>query len=302
MPKETTQTENDQVEDSSASSDKFTNDSSGALNSTTEDAPTEWLNKDAQDDEEENNGDGDDEERTYTKEELNKLDLTFQQSPRFQKLQTKNDDLFRKNVELEARLKVTKSLEQVLEEDDDAQTPDLDYTDVTTLTPDGVIESFNSDPVSFMGNLARQVRSEVMTEVKTLNAATKAEVKQANEQSKVQKVYEKYEKDNPDFVTMWDNGEINTYMDENPGLTPMAAHKMMTLDSTIDAKVNEKLEEMTKKRRTTNKEPARTIGGGPQNGSSRVTKGVSPDLQDTKAHGGQLSVLTRRSLARTKGG
>jgi hypothetical protein len=140
-----------------------------------------------------------------------------------------------------------------------------------------------------MGDLNQQHNTRVQGE----NLQT-----QKNHETEVRNFYAKYEEDNPDFVTGWNDNSIQDYMKENPGLTPVAAHKLMKADkdtaSAVETALNKERANIKAKR------TARSIPGGPQGGAVVSQEKESADLTDTKEHGGLIGVLAARSRARTR--
>jgi hypothetical protein len=253
--------------------------------------------------------DGADEDKTYTAEELKKLDATFQDSPRFKELMKERTNLKASRIKSDAQVSaLSDQVTNLTNLVSGKQTPNQQvqnspaFTDITTMTDEKIIESFESDPKGFLTNFAIQLSTEIQNTIGAQFNAHNQKTAQVTSEGKVQKLYDDYEKANPDFVEMWEENQIQDYMDENPGLTPIAAHKLMKSDSKsssqedIDKAVKAAREDERKKIKS--KHNVRVIGAGGHD-SANARNGKTPaDLANTKQHGGLTSVLAARSAAR----
>jgi hypothetical protein len=117
----------------------------------------------------------------------------------------------------------------------------------------------------------------------------------------ISKTYEAYAKANPDFDEMWDAGEIQSFMEKNPGHNAISAHQALTVDQRIaDAKAQAEKDALAKIRadlRTKGK--AAVLGSGPSGQVANPDQ--DQDLKDPKKFGGMYAVLARRSAARRAG-
>jgi hypothetical protein len=177
------------------------------------------------------------------------------------------------------------------------------------MTDEAIIESLESDPKGFLANFAQQVVTEAENRFNATTKQNQAKANQTQQEKAIDDLYADYESKNPDFVVMWDEGKIQKFMDENPGHTPISAHQVITATKTaedlknsqetlIKEAVDKAVGEATKNFKA--KRSSRTIAAGPGGGSQAANEGTPADLADTKEHGGLMSVLTRRSLAREK--
>ena len=291
---------------------------SADLISTTEFSAPEPDEKEtpAEDKEKEKSADGK-KIKELSEEEIEELDATFQQSPRFQELITQKNDAREAQAKADAKNEVLSQQLQALTETvkslggskKGTENSDPGYKDILKFSDEEIIENFESDPKGFLSNFAQQVMHEITTNLETKGQQKEQLTqKQAQEQA-INELYADYENKNPDFVEMWDNGTIQEYIQANPGNTPISAHQIIKATKIQESSTTSREDEIKKAvdaavaQATKNfkaKNSSRTISAGPGSGSQTVTKGIPPDLADTKQHGGLMQVLTRRSLAREK--
>lgn len=246
----------------------------------------------------------DEEAQAFTKEELARLDATFQDSPRFKQMQNIVTDLRDRLVKAETKTEMLEKQvgEKTTTKDDDSEDQKMSYTDIMELSEDEISSQFDKNPKAFLANFGRQIYSEIMAEVQQTQQLRDREAKQKTAEERIQDRYKKYEKDNPDFKEMWESGEIQTYMDDNPGETPISAHRALTEESRIKSAVDDAVKTAVKdtEKKVKTKKSAKVIGGGPADAAQRAQNQVPEELTNTKKFGGLAQVLTRRSLARVK--
>jgi len=218
----------------------------------------------------------------------------FDKHPRFQQLISGNKELrslvAQQSEQITTLLADNKSAGPV-----DKKDSEPDFKDLGVLSNEELAEMMDDNPKDFLQNFAKQVRSEVMSEVTdTLN-----EAETDSNRDKMEKTFIAYSDKHPDFDDMWDSGVLQRYIEEHPGNNAMSAHMALTLDDTVkaavDAAIKGNQEEVRKNAKA--KRNAQVLGDGPAAGGRTVGQ-VSVELQDTKKYGGLASVLTARSLAR----
>lgn len=279
-------------------------DESSKDDKTSEDDKTEETDSEASTDEK---GKG------LTKEEQEKLDVTFQQSPRFQELISQKNEYKTGQLAAEAKVEAFEQQLQSLTElvkslgGKPAETGggDPGFKNVLSMADEDIIENFESDPKGFLGNFAKQITHEVESKLAIKNEQTQKMSQQQAQEQAVNELYADYENKNPDFVDMWERGEIQKYMEENPGNTPISAHQMLKVGDLKKGQAKEMEEAIAKaveetQKKFVTKQSARTISAGPGGGAQKVTTTTPADLANTKEHGGLMQVLTKRSLAREK--
>jgi hypothetical protein len=170
-----------------------------------------------------------------------------------------------------------------------------DYKDVSKMTKEEILDWQTEDPQAYYANILAQAKHEISGDMsKSINKRS-AEDAVAN-------TYEQYAKDNDDFDSMWDSGEIQTYMDRNPGHNAISAHMAITGAKTTQAKIDDAVKAAEKKimDNIKAKRESRVLSSGPSASRSSTESEVTEELKDTKKFGGLASVLARRSLARDK--
>lgn len=168
------------------------------------------------------------------------------------------------------------------------------FRDVTTIPDDELTELLTDKPKEFFANLYAQIRHELMSEF-----AEQDKEKQAK--TGVEATMAEFTKAHPDFTEMFgnDGGVILDYVKAHPGHNFISAYHALTEEKRINAAKEEayaKAKEEVEANFRAKREAGTVMGNGaPVSGS---TSGADSDLKDTKKHGGLLSVLTRRHLAR----
>lgn len=97
------------------------------------------------------------------------------------------------------------------------QQPQANYRDVTTMSNDDIEKWFGEDKVGFMANFYAQVASETKQNIMS-------ELGQREQQKSVAQVYEQFANKNPEIKSMWASGQIQQFMNQNPGHTPISAY------------------------------------------------------------------------------
>jgi hypothetical protein len=248
-------------------------------------------------------------EEKAAKEEADKLDKTFQDSPRFQQMHKQNKELTRNLTNLEGQVQnLTTQLTAVIGNkqpgnQDDNQGPT--FQDISQMTDETIIETLESDPKGFLANFGAQIAHETEQRIMGLLKTQGIKNQQTSQEQAIRDLYAKYETDNPDFVDMWEAGTISEYMDKNPGTSPIAAHKILKAraeaeetKTASEAAITKAREEERKK--LASKKQTRVIKGGPSDGSVSSQSAVDAELENTKNSGGLIATLTNRSLRREK--
>lgn len=125
-------------------------------------------------------------------------------------------------------------------------------------------EHYIDNPVDLARGVYQQVLSDVRADL------TYAE-REKTHQEGINKTYDSYSEKHPDFDSMWESGELQRFMNENPGHNPISAH--------AEIKASKEPEVVT--------EP-------PASASTVPSKPADQRLSDTKRHGGISAVLAQR--------
>jgi len=222
-------------------------------------------------------------------------DTRFDKHPRFQELITGNRAMKTQVAQLTEQLK---ALQKPQKEEKPA------YKDLGGMTKEEILEWQEDDPQAYARNLASQIEFEVRDRVLSEVQEARMAEQEANERKSVETTYIKYAKANPDFDTLWDSGQIEEYMSENPGHNAISAHMAMTKETAqqaaIDEAVAKALKEANTKADTSRKakKGAQVLDSGPSSTGHAVNQ-IPAELTDTKKFGGLAAVLAQRSLARS---
>ena len=221
----------------------------------------------------------------------------FDKHPRFQEL-LKERDSFKLELEnIKGQLKVlTPQQKETVQAREEKELP---FKDITKLSKEQILEWQEDDPVGYAANLYQQMLHEAR---ETLNREKETE----SHKTTVKETYERYAKTNPDFMQLWNSGDIQKVMDSNPILFPNAisAHMAMKLHMSkgmgekatkeaVEKAVKEAEERVTKNFQA--KRNAAVIGDG---GAVKVD-GISDELKNPDKYGGATSVGAMR-LARLR--
>lgn len=213
-------------------------------------------------------------------------DARFDKHPRFQELIQSKNSLKEQVQTLQS--KVDEGLKS-------KETEDPDYKDVSKMTAEEIREWMEEDPVAYTANIAKQIRAEVMKEVDEKSS-------QRTHEDHVFKTLDNYAAKNKTFDPMWDSGEIQKFMNKNPGHNAMSAHMALTAESTAKD-VETRIEEAVKKAQKETEEKiikdfkakrgAQVLSAGPTT-TGTVQGKIAPELKDPKKFGGNNTVLAER--------
>lgn len=319
----------DAVEGSSTSADRpaFDPDSIGVINTVGDDAPAiDSSDKTLKHDDDDKATDGtpdetDDAAAPDKDADKGKDDDTrFDKHPRWQEMLRERDEAKRaadeaRRIADETRLEKARleGEREALRKAAEVQKPvNLPYKDITALSPDEIADWQATDPKGYAANLYRQVTYEAEQKLNAQIAEREKQMQTQSHEAKVKATYDAFEKANPDFRTRWNSGEVQAFMDANPGHNPISAYREMTSEvssKTIEERHKAELAEAVAKavketeekvnKNWQAKRSARVIGGGPSGAAG--TTDADKELSDTKSRGGTVSVLTDR-LRRLRAG
>jgi len=213
-------------------------------------------------------------------------DARFDKHPRFQELiQSKNS--LKEQVQV-LQSKVDEGLKP-------KETEDPDYKDVSKMTAEEIREWMEDDPVAYTANIAKQIRAEVMKEVDEKSS-------QRTQEDKVFKTLDDYAAKYKTFDPMWDSGEIQKFMNKNPGHNAMSAHMALTAEGTakdVETQIKEAVEKAQKETKEKvikdfkAKRGAQVLSAGPTT-TGTVQGRIAPELKNPKKFGGNNTVLAER--------
>lgn len=247
---------------------------------------------------EEAKGEGEDEKGKKGKED----DLTrFDQHPRFQQLIQERNELRDKITKLETKLEMLE--DQATGTDEGEEGGPVDYKDLTGLSKEEILDWQAEDPLGFAANLARQIRDEVSKEIRN---EILDELSKKDYESQIIETYNNFAKDHPDFDEMWNRGELQKFIENNPGHNAISAYYVLKaekdkeniqkqIEEAVAKAVKQKEEEMIANFKA--KRNLSVLGSGPSSGS---LPNDDNELKNTKTSGGLIATLARRSRRRTE--
>ena len=213
-------------------------------------------------------------------------DARFDKHPRFQELIHSKNTLKEQVQALQS--KVDEGLKP-------KETEDPGYKDVSKMTAEEIREWMEEDPVAYTANIAKQIRAEVMKEVDEKSS-------QRTHEDQVFKTLDDYAAKNKTFDPMWDSGEIQKFMNKNPGHNAMSAHMALTAEGAakdVEIRIKEAVEKAQKETKEKvikdfkAKRGAQVLSAGPTT-TGTVQGKIAPELKDPKKFGGNNTVLAER--------
>lgn len=229
----------------------------------------------------------------------------YHEDPRWQEIMRERNEAREENKDLRDRVsKLEGAIEAYMNGTKAEQKEALEeLPDLLNMSNEEIEEKLTKDPKGFIKTLYSQLRSDVKKEQK----ADRDEQAANDRQKAINKSYKDYADKHPDFETMWKKGDIQKYMDENPGVhTPLSAHAMLTMDARIKEEVDKQVAEKTKEieENLLAKKRAGTLGKDTPAAHKESNAGASKDpaLNNTKSRGGLTSVLAERLRLRRAAG
>ena len=208
----------------------------------------------------------------------------FDKHPRFQELITSQRNSKKEIADLKT---------QIAEK---AKSKEPEFKDITGLTEEEIQDWVDTDPKGYQANLVKQIEANVTEKITS-------KLDQSTAEERVLKTYNAYSANNNTFDPMWESGEIQSFMDSNPGHNAMSAHMAMTTEGRIKEAV-EAAQQETEERVIKNfkaKKNAQVLGDGPTSTGTAHDK-IAPELKDPKKYGGVNTVLAARLAERRKAG
>jgi hypothetical protein len=215
----------------------------------------------------------------------------FDQHPAWQRIIQERDALKSEMAELKTKVETVKPVHPT---PPPPAIETLPYKDTSKMTREEIIEWFEDDPVGYQANLLAQAKHEVISSLKQ-------EETQRSRIQTIEKTFNDYADKNPDFNKMWESGEIEKFMQANPGHNAISAHMIMTGDKKIQEATTKAAKEAEDKviKNFQAKSQARVISEG---GGIRAAGAIPVELKDTAKYGGQTSVLARNLEQRRMAG
>lgn len=215
----------------------------------------------------------------------------FDQHPRFQQIMKERDDERKARERLEAQMEILTKVVDAPPDVEGGKKDDLPYRDIGKMTEEELAEWQANDPKGFADNLAAKIKHDLLTDMQRQSEATSR--RNATEQT-----YARFAEKNADFRSRWETGEIKKFIEQNPGHNPMSAyHEIISenREKSVQTRIDEavaKAKADTEKEvlaRIKSKQKANVLGAGPA--TTPVRDEEAPSLNDTKRHGGKVTVL-----------
>lgn len=217
----------------------------------------------------------------------------FDKHPRFVELNRRVKGFDEENRRLREELEQVKSSIPAQKKEPDPPP----YKDWSNMSEEELLDWQSTDPKGFLENVVKQSVHTARSLFGEYVKEQQQQTQQKTQQDAVISTYEAYAKDNPDFDSMWDNGEIKAYMDKNPGHNPLSAHMAMTADTRAQRAADKALKEYETAQRT--KRASSVLGAGPATVPTEPRQ-ADDRLKNPKKYGGITQVLTDRLFERRR--
>lgn len=167
----------------------------------------------------------------------------------------------------------------------------LPYQDISSLSKEQVQDWMDEDPVGWNANLAKQIAYEAERRVEE---RIFGKIGQQAKQAQLAQTFETYAAEHPDYMEMWNSGELSAFMRDNPGMNAISAHQILTAESGKQKMEQELRQKILTEMRV--KGSAGSISGAST--GARVSTGRDPRLDSPEKYGGAEAVAIARAAER----
>ena len=212
----------------------------------------------------------------------------FDQHPDWQRIIKERDE-----ARIEAAVTKAK-LEMLSSEAEEKVQPEIPaYKDIIGMSKEELIEWQEDDPHGYAANLYAQIRDELRAELKTAQDKDSSEKEQAKLSATIKTTFENYENKNPDFRTKWDSGELQKFMNENPGHNAISAHMHITEKTRMETAVAKAVKEAEERviKNFQAKKNAEVIS---DIGAIKMIDQIADELKNPQKYGGDNAALALR--------
>lgn len=223
-------------------------------------------------------------------------DDRFDKHPRFQELNATVKAEREARTKAEAELSLLKR-SPLSPEFIPPATDKAEFKDINTMTAEEIREWQEDDPLGFAQNLKQQAAWEAKQSIR--NDSLRDETV-----TRIEKTFSTYAAENPTFNAMWESGEIERFMDANPGHNAISAHMILAkgdgaaaTQAAVAKAVKEAEERVTKNFLAKRNATVLAPGAAPR----ATADGIDPALTETSKYGGTKAVLASRLAAMRSG-
>lgn len=214
----------------------------------------------------------------------------FHEHPRFKELIEEKNALKAKLAEIEQR---------VVPPEDSNEKPS--YNNIMQMDDDAIVDEFTNNPKKFMANFAQQLFHEFSGQMTAKQKAMYEKHQQTVQQRTQEESLKNFFEKRPDGIKLLENGEIQRFLQSNPGYGPIAAYHELTREQAIQAEVDKarKAERDRVLKELKAKGHARSHAAAPSGNSLSTSR--SPELKNPDKYGGRNNVLLDRMRRRMSG-
>jgi hypothetical protein len=160
--------------------------------------------------------------------------------------------------------------------------------DISSLSPDAIHELWADDPIKYNELVKRQnyqeisqaIRQDLNQQAQENSTDTERRQEEAHLREFI-KGTKSHGEDVQDFNELYDSGEIQEYMEENPNVDYQLAWERLTFDQRVKTKISTELKSRQKAREGKGKVPMSKGGGGKQ----PLGAGEDPRVKNPKKYG-----------------
>lgn len=173
-----------------------------------------------------------------------------------------------------------------------------------SLDNDTALEKFSENPKEFLSRLLSEHTSRVEEELKSkLTSEFDSRLESRTQHETVKQQLKEYGQSNEDFFPMWQRGELQNFLKQNPGMDVITAHKLIKASS-VDDRIKSEVEKAVKAKEAEMlknfkaKRDLTVIGAGASGAPSYSNNGN--ELKNTNALGGLYTAITNKLIANRK--
>jgi len=200
--------------------------------------------------------------------------IPFHEHPDWIRMKTERNEAVQKVTDLEARF-------DKLEKGEAGGVGET----LLNLDDETLSEMITDEPKTFLSKLITEVRAEAKSEL----VGMQEEAGQAEAAKAIDKTYDEFGVEHPDFQAQWNEGKLQTFMQAHPGHTPISAYQAINsevLRATDQERITKEVEEKVRNEYRL-KIHSSVLG----DGSPPAPAGeLDAALNNTEKHGGLVAV------------
>ncbi|WP_333664701.1 hypothetical protein [Desulfobacter postgatei] len=218
----------------------------------------------------------------------------FHEHPRFKELIEQKNKLSGENKQLMDRIAAIESRMKETPEQPKPAEKAPSYKNIMTMTDEEIMEELTDKPKDFLAMFAKQLYHEFTG---ALTQEQQAAQRKATEQSYRDKTLQNLDaffREKPDGIEMLKKGEIQKYINENPGHNAISAYYALAGNSTVQKEIEKAVAKEREKLLQELKAKGNAGSTAPTATGPKPASGKAPELQNPDRFGGREAVLLKR--------